>query len=114
MDLSNSIVYFNGPADAPCSVQSETFNVGFSNIQGSFDGEGIIDQDPLFSGSDYHLLSQAGRWNGTTWILDQQTSPCIDTGDPQASFDQEPEPNGARANLGAYGQTSLASKTVSK
>lgn len=39
---------------------------------------------------DYHLLS---------W------SPCIDAGDPASPFVEEPEPNGGRINMGAFGNT---------
>lgn len=36
-------------------------------------------------------------------------SPCIDSADPDAAFGAEPAPNGCRANMGAYGNTSEAS-----
>jgi formylglycine-generating enzyme required for sulfatase activity len=36
------------------------------------------------------------------------TSPCVDAGAPTSDFSQEPAPNGCRANLGAYGNTSDA------
>jgi hypothetical protein len=42
---------------------------------------------------DYHLLS---------W------SPCIDAGDPSSPYANEPEPNGDRIDMGAYGNTSEA------
>ena len=32
-------------------------------------------------------------------------SPCIDGGDPQSPFADEPEPNGGRVDMGAYGNT---------
>ncbi|MDP2896618.1 MAG: right-handed parallel beta-helix repeat-containing protein [bacterium] len=32
-------------------------------------------------------------------------SPCIDAGDPTSDFSREPEPNGGRVNMGAYGNT---------
>jgi hypothetical protein len=35
-------------------------------------------------------------------------SPCIDAGDPNDDFSQEPEPNGGRINIGAYGNTPWA------
>lgn len=72
--------------------------------------------DPLLadiSRGNYFPQSQGGRWEPTTnvWVLDAQTSPLIDTGDPFASFTNEPSPNGSRLNIGIYGGTSLASKT---
>ena len=66
--------------------------------------------DPLFADS-YHLKSAGGRWNGSTWVADAVTSPCIDAGDPASAYAREPAPNGGRINLGCYGNTPLASKT---
>ncbi len=56
-------------------------------------GEGNIPYCPHLadaSAADYHLLS---------W------SPCIDAGDPSSDFSNEPQPNGGRINMGAYGNT---------
>jgi hypothetical protein len=102
--------------------------------------EGNIDTDPLFANPrysdpngtpsrgvrslgeplvgarwDYHLKSQAGRWDpvGKSWVIDDVTSPCIDAGDPNRPVGDEPEPNGGRINMGAYGGTAEASKSYS-
>jgi predicted outer membrane repeat protein len=77
-------------------------------------GEGNIDADALFAdpnSGDYHLRSQRGRYRPSTdeWILDRVTSPCVDAGDPTADPSQEPMPNGARIDMGAYGATPFAS-----
>ncbi len=56
-------------------------------------GEGNIALDPHFvdpDKGDYHLKS---------W------SPCVDAGDPSFPFSDEPEPNGGRVDMGAYGNT---------
>ena len=56
--------------------------------------------DPLFTGGDpmdFHLL---------------EASPCIDTGDPFSEYSLEPEPNGGRINMGAYGGTAEATTTI--
>ena len=79
-------------------------------------GVGNIDADPCFAdavNSDYHLKSQAGRWepNSKSWVLDAVTSPCIDAGDPVSPIGAEPFPNGGRINLGAYGGAFEASKS---
>jgi hypothetical protein len=76
-----------------------------------------MSEDPLFADrarGDYHLKSQAGRWEARTerWVTDEMTSPCIDAGDPQGDFVREPEPNGHRANVGAYGNTAEASRSA--
>ncbi len=62
---------------------------------------------------DYHLKSQAGRWNpkSQTWVQDDVTSACIDAGDPNSPIGLEPFPNGGYINMGAYGGTSEASKS---
>ncbi len=58
----------------------------------------------------YHLRSEGGRWDGTQWVLDNVTSPCIDSGDPTADASGEPCPGGERINIGAFGNTATASK----
>jgi len=62
---------------------------------------------------DYHLKSQAGRWdpNSQTWVQDYVSSPCIDSGNPGCPEANEPPPNGNRRNMGAYGGTAEASKS---
>jgi hypothetical protein len=71
-----------------------------------------IDDDFWVEG-DYHLKSQAGRWESVSesWVRDIVTSPCIDAGDPNSPIGGEPFPNGGRINLGAYGGTAEASKS---
>jgi len=95
---------------------SEEYDIRFNDIQGGWEGEGNIDVDPRFADpdhGDYHLKSQAGRWNPTTtdWVIDEATSPCVDAGAPDDSTDEESDPHGDLINLGAYGGTSQASKT---
>jgi len=62
---------------------------------------------------DYHLKSEAGWWDpiNESWVIDNITSPCIDAGDPNMPVCDEPEPNGDRINMGAYGGTAEASKS---
>ena len=80
---------------------------------------GNIDDDPLFAdpiNNDFHLKSQAGRFdpNSQSWVIDDETSPCIDAGDPSIPVEEEPEPNGWIINMGAYGGTTEASKSESE
>ena len=113
-------------------------SVSYSDIQGGWEGEGNINIDPLFANPDYwangedpniaaepndpnavwidgnyHLKSQAGRWDpaSETWIQDDVTSPCADAGDPNSPIGHEPFPNGGIINMGAYGGTAQASKS---
>ena len=72
-----------------------------------------IAADPQYADRDkhdYHLKSNAGRWNGSCWVNDN-ISPCIDAGDPSLDYSNEPEPNGNRINIGPDGNTRHASKT---
>ena len=82
-----------------------------------------LSEDPLFAnpaGADYHLKSGGGRYNPATglppedpaaWVVDSVSSPSIDAGDPASAYADEPAPNGARVNQGAYGNTAQASKS---
>jgi len=85
-------------------------------------GPGNIDADPCFATDgqwstvgDYHLKSQAGRYDPANerWVKDGVTSPCIDAGNPDWDWSAEPWPHGQRINMGAYGGTSEASKSLS-
>jgi hypothetical protein len=109
--------------------------IDFCNYQGYWPGGGNIKVDPGFVArgywelngtpddpsddywidGDYHLLSQAGRWDpiAETWVEDEETSPCIDAGDPNSPIGLEPFPTGGRVNMGAYGAGEKASKTYS-
>jgi hypothetical protein len=62
---------------------------------------------------DYHLRSQAGRWDPQMrgWVTDDATSPCIDAGSPAGPVAEEPAPNGGVINMGAYGGTAQASQS---
>jgi hypothetical protein len=108
-------------------------NIRYSTIQGEWPGEGNINADPCFAepgywdpngtpadvnddfwvNGDYHLKSQAGRWdaNEGRWTKDEVTSLCIDAGDPASPIGLEPFPNGGVINMGAYGGTIEASKS---
>lgn len=74
-----------------------------------------LSADPKFAGAsagDFHLRSQAGRYvPGTGFVLDADTSVLIDAGDPSFSAALEPAPNGGRVNLGAFGDSTEASKS---
>jgi hypothetical protein len=121
--------------------QSSSINVSYSNVQGGQAGvyleagstlnweDGNIDAAPCFAdadNADYHLKSQAGRWDpcenskfeirnpklrSGNWVKDEVTSRCIDAGDPKSPIGLEPFPNGGRINMGAYGGTAEASKS---
>jgi predicted outer membrane repeat protein len=131
LQLINCILRDSG--DEVWNTGRSTIAVTYSNIQGGWPGEGNINADPCFADAghwdpngtpqdpnddfwvdgDYHLKSQAGRWNLQTqsWVQDDVTSPCIDAGDPASPIGLEPFPNGGIINMGAYGGTAEASKS---
>jgi parallel beta-helix repeat protein len=101
---------------------SSTPIISYCNIAGGYPGTGNIDADPLFVNAavgDYHLRSQAGNFttNQSPYgppvfeVFDPNTSPCIDAGDPGSDVGDEPEGNGGRINMGAYGGTNMASRS---
>jgi hypothetical protein len=134
--LANSVVWDNGPV-AIVAEGSKQPVVSYTDVTGGWAGTGNLNKDPLFALSgfwanpkdltkvldgtdptavwvkgDYHLRSQAGRWDSVLgWVKDAATSPCIDGGDPASPAGAEPLPNGNKINMGAYGGTGQASKS---
>jgi len=103
-----------------CQVSSAKYNDLFADTIGFTPDETNISLDPLFADEeigDFHLKSSAGRWSPAAnggrggWILDAEDSPCIDAGDPEKHYSQEPLRNGGRINMGVYGGTPWASKS---
>jgi hypothetical protein len=75
-----------------------------------------ISIEPLFvdqTSGDFHLRSVSGQYIPGGWVTNTQHSPLIDIGNPVATYSNEPLPNGARLNLGLYGNTPQASKSRS-
>jgi hypothetical protein len=107
-----------------CYTGVGSSNIAYNNMWDNnidfyqcWDRHDNISVDPCFAdpnGHDYHLKSEGGRWdpNSETWVLDDVTSPCIDAGDPNSLVGDEPLPNGGRINMGAYGGTDQASKSL--
>lgn len=109
-----------------CDIKSGWPGVGNINVDPSFvepgcwvdvndPNIGVEPNDPnaVWVEGDYHLKSQAGRWEpfSQTWVQDDVASPCVDAGDPMSPVGHEPFPNGGRVNMGAYGGTVEASKS---
>ncbi len=94
-EILNCIIWGNTAEKDPqlggCSDPS------YSCVQGwVVEGRGNIWSYPYFVAADqgdFHLRT---------------LSPCIDAGDPASPFENEPEPNGGRIDMGAYGNTSEA------
>jgi hypothetical protein len=101
--VTNCIIWGNFPDQiAADPLFPMTLTATYSDVQDGFPGQGNIDGDPLFvdvASDDYHLSI---------------CSPAIDAGDPSSDFSNEPEPNGGRINMGAYGNTPEATITVTE
>jgi len=119
--VTNSIVYYNGRTKAAVQIETASVQVTYTDVQGGRTGQGNLDVDPRFArrgrGGDYHLQSQAGRWDptGSQWVVDAVTSPCIDAGDPNSPLGYEALGRcGTVVNMGAYGGTLEASRTTAE
>ncbi|MHC4528758.1 MAG: right-handed parallel beta-helix repeat-containing protein, partial [Planctomycetota bacterium] len=100
--VGNCILWDNAPGDEQGQQIIDLAGGGsvtYSNVQGGWEDVGNIDADPCFvnaAGGDYHLLLR---------------SPAVDAGDPCSDYSNEPWPNGSRVNMGAYGNTSEATRS---
>ena len=106
----------NFGGDALSGRGDQVVNPGFA-ADGHWDRNGTAQtEDDLWIHGDYHLKSQAGRWDpeARQWVADSVTSPCIDEGDPGSNWSAELWPHGLRINLGAYGGTPAASWSPSE
>jgi hypothetical protein len=125
--VTNSILWGN-VLEAISTPSGLPPTVTYSDIQGGTIGTGNLDIEPAFADpghwddantphawvpGDYHLQSTRGRFSPAlqTWVTDAAHSPCIDAGAPASGAAQEPQPNGGRPNLGAFGATPQASKS---
>lgn len=135
MTLTNCILSDNLPREVEKIATSVMPKICHSDVKGGWTDRGSdnIDVDPCFADpgywdpngtpddanddcwvdGDYHLKSQAGRYDRASgsWVKDYVTSPCIDAGDPMSPIGHEPFPNGGFVNMGAYGGTAEASKS---
>jgi len=124
MSVTNSILWGNtaGDQDVQMSILG-TIDVNYSIVENGFSGingsviwgVGNVDSDPFFGdpeSGDFHLKSKDGRWSImlNKWVIDSVNSPAINLGDPANGFSNEPDPNGGRINVGAFGNTNEASK----
>jgi len=140
--VNNSIIQSYGANAFVYQVQSNgIMRANFNNIQ-TFDGASVarfgfsigkalsrwrdattndiqsLSHEPLFNdpaSGDYHVASPAGRFDPTIQdfvFTDTVLSPMVDTGDPASPFGEESGPNGARANIGLFGNHPEASRST--
>ncbi|MEI7437415.1 MAG: right-handed parallel beta-helix repeat-containing protein, partial [bacterium] len=112
--ITNCIFWNNG------DDLTGTITVAYSDIQtvDSFWTVGIngcLTNNPLFvDATYYHEQSRIGNYtngyfSGGGWGKSLSNSPCIDAGAANSPWSLEPAPSGRRANMGAYGNTPVAS-----
>ena len=141
-NIKNNIIAYNwanntGGISGPCS---NSYNLVFANLGGNYGNDAVIspteiiaapdfavngswddngtssdESDDFWVEGDYHLKSEAGRWepDEQIWVKDVLTSLCIDAGDPNTALIAEFWPHGNRVNIGAYGNTAQASWSLS-
>ncbi|MEL6105485.1 MAG: right-handed parallel beta-helix repeat-containing protein, partial [Planctomycetota bacterium] len=100
----------------------------FVDPLGADNALGFVDVVSDGRDDDFHLQSTIGRFTGSlapafdaatgrtimlpsAELVDAMQSPAIDRGDVAFAFANEPAPNGSFVNLGAYGDSPLASKS---
>jgi len=114
---ANSIFWGNtvdiGGSGGNVSVTYCCLQSGLSNNVSGNNANDPLFVDPIFC----HLQSKQGYYtngyfSGGGWATGGlSNSPQIDAGDPFADCSREPLPNGEHINLGAYGNTEVASLT---
>lgn len=113
--ITNCILWANG--DDLVGV-TDTNKVKYTCIEdGDFIGtNGCVNADPQFVDRVYyHLKStvadyRGGYFSGGTWGKSAAMSPLIDAGNPLSAWSNEPDYPKGKINMGAYGNTSVASR----
>jgi predicted outer membrane repeat protein len=125
--IKNTIIAFSGIGGGlstdGTSNPTVTYCDAYGNNGGNYVGmadqthsNGNISMSPYFvnpAAGDFHEKSKYGTWDPhtQTWVTYALQSPCIDAGAPTYAYKLEPQPNGGRVNMGAYGATLYASKS---
>jgi parallel beta-helix repeat protein len=94
----------NSISSNPLLVDPTTGDFHESSATGSFHGGSLA----VVMGSGAYPVAATGVLTSDGSV----TSPAVDAGDPSSSYANEPTPNGARVNLGAYGNTAQASESA--
>ena len=97
--ITNCSLWGDSAPDGPEIYSSESLVVEYSDVGGGYPGIGNIDADPLFMGA------KGQRLGGYDFRL-SPGSPCIDVGNPNASYSDvclPPSMGSERNDMGAYG-----------
>jgi hypothetical protein len=108
-------VEFVGFFEKRCNVEPDFVEAG-RWVDSNDPNIAVEPNDPngVWVAGDYHLRSEGGRWdpNSESWVVDANTSPCVDASNPGCPLGDEPsDANNVRMNMGAYGGASEASKS---
>ena len=101
-----------GSLEMDSFVVNPNIDASYSNIQ-IFDSDGFYVPDAVWPGEG-NINKVPLFVNPFDWPYDfhlQNTSPCVNAGDPFADYSSEPAPNGGRINIGAYGGTGEATSS---
>jgi len=98
--LVNSVLWNNSPHE----IFGNSINITYSDIQGGWEGEGNIDENPLFIGTGEYPFALSDN------------SPCINAGNPDTTglnlplldLAGNPRIKGGRIDLGAYENQSVS------
>lgn len=93
------------------NISEWTINLkNYTNINVSYNCVWNCNNNSLFNIRDSNRISQNPFFvdviNGDFHLLEK--SPCIDAGDPNDDYSNEPEPNGGQIDIGCYGNTKEA------
>ncbi|MCX6270669.1 MAG: PKD domain-containing protein [Bacteroidetes bacterium] len=119
--LAENSIFRNNGDDFNVFQSQDSLTLKYCITSEGWAGVSLLYDDPLFAdttGDDYHELSEAGRWvpglfgNTGGWVYDTLNSPAIDAGDPSSPWSAEPAFNGNRINVGRYGNTAEASRSI--
>jgi hypothetical protein len=119
--IRNTILWGNAN-DLAGGIATATGRVTYSCIEnGNFSGtRGCVRKDPLFvDRTYYHLQSLAGDYRdgyfvGGMWSNSAAMSPLLNAGDPASDWSHEPDYPYGRIEMGAYGNTPVASRGAGK
>ncbi len=119
MGRINGLVY-NSVVKNNIIIRARGTGIQFNNIAfGISDYNCVYDTPELYNGESTEFLGGLNDLNVNPLFIDigaynfhlQSDSPCIDAGNPISEYSNEPQPNGNRINIGAYGNTKQAAKS---
>lgn len=112
--IRNSLIIDNaghGIENGGTGEVKSSFNCLYNNPVGNGGNQSGNFKNVMPGGGDFPALVNFVNRNGFDY-REVSGSATVDAGDPNDEFHREPVPNGGRINIGAYGNTPFATKTV--